>query len=307
MAGISLIFPGQGAQHVGMGAEVYERSPSARDIFDRADEVLGFKLSRVCFEGPEDVLSRADVNQPAILTTSAAVLAALVEQDGGFVSSAVSVAGLSLGEYTALYAAGSIDLESAVRLVRRRGQLMREVASRVPSGMLCIVGLDAERVRDLCEQVDKRYGVAVTNLNCPRQVVVGGGLEGIAIMADLAEKAGASKAIVLNVEGASHCSIMAPAARALKPELDSVELKPPRIPVVANATADFVTEPDAIRALLVKQLCSPVLWERCVRRMMSSGTTTFYEVGPGRVLRGLVGKIDRKFPVVTVNSVVEPV
>jgi len=288
-----------------MGADAYERSPAARRVFDRADEILGFELSRICFEGPEDALSQADVNQPAILVTSAAVLAAFAEREGDLVGNAVSTAGLSLGEYTAHLAAGSIDLDTALSLVRRRGQLMREVAEEVPSGMVCIVGLEADPVRALCEQVDERHRVAVTNFNCPRQVVAGGTTEGIEILARLANAAGAARTVFLNVDGASHCSIMAPAAEKLKLELDKVKIEPPRIPVVANATADFVTEPDAIRELLVKQLCNPVLWEGCVRKMMSTGTTCFYELGPGRVLRGLVGKIDRKFPVVTVNGVTE--
>lgn len=283
-----------------MGRDVYLHSPSARSIFDRADEVLGFKLSKIVFDGPEEKLKETDVQQPAILTTSIAVAEAAREL--GWDGRAAATAGLSLGEYSALIFAGAISFEDGVSLVHKRGTYMREAGIENPGAMASIIGLDEEAVGAIVEKASRSGLVTVANLNCPGQAVLSGEVAGVEAAAELAAAAGAIKVIFLKVDGAFHSPLMSPAADRLARELEKIEIKAPDIPVVANRTAGFATRPDEIRRLLLEQLTSPVLWERSIRMLLAEGVDNYVEIGPGRVLTGLMRRIGRKIPMSPVGD-----
>ncbi len=300
MGKTAFIFPGQGAQAIGMGRDVYESSDLARQMFDQADAVLGFKLSQVCFEGPESQLERTDISQPAIFVTSA-VLTELFRQGAGRDVTANAVAGLSLGEYTALWAAGVISFADGVRLTRRRGELMQAAADAVPSTMVSLMGLEEEQLKNVCDQASAVGIISPANFNCPGQVVVSGTREACAKVGELAEAAG-GRAIELKVAGAFHSPLMAPAAEGLKAELAQTTLGEAKVPVLANVTADYHMAADSIRERLVEQLTCPTLWQKSMERLIGEGFDKFYEIGPGRVLKGLMRKIDRKAEVINVNS-----
>ncbi|MBN2583448.1 MAG: ACP S-malonyltransferase [Planctomycetes bacterium] len=303
MGKTALLFPGQGAQSVGMGADVYQAFPKARELFDRADEILGFNLSAVCFEGPEDRLNATDVSQPAIFVTSV-VLAELWAEGPGRDVKADATAGLSLGEYTALWAAGSLSFEDGVRLTRRRGELMQAAAEANPSTMVSIMGLDEEQVKNICEAASALGIISPANFNCPGQIVVSGSKEACAKALTLAEEAG-GRAVELKVAGAFHSRLMDSAAQGLEQELQATTLADLRLPVVANVTADYYGSVADVRPMLVRQLTSSILWQKSMERLLAGGFDTFYEIGPGRVLRGLMKKIDRSAAVTTVNSAAE--
>jgi len=298
MKPIGLIFPGQGAQAVGMGRELAESHPAARKVFATADAELGFKLSRLCWEGPLEELSRSDVAQPAILTASIAALRALTEAAGRF-PPVRAAAGLSLGEYSALVAAGALAFPEAVRLVRRRGAYMQEACESNPGGMYSILGLEDEIVEEACSIVDGPVWPA--NYNCPGQLVISGEHEPAREAAALCQARGARRVIRLDVAGAYHTPLMAPAAQKMRQALDEAKIQRPRYPVVANVTGRPVDEPDEIRALLVRQITSPVRWADAMRWTARQGVSRFYELGPGRVLRGLLGRIDRELSCETIN------
>jgi [acyl-carrier-protein] S-malonyltransferase len=291
----AFLFPGQGSQFVGMGKDLAAQSPSAREIFDRADETLGFPLSRICFEGPEGDLKMTQNTQPAIFTHSIAVLRTLAAQPG--VSFHVA-AGHSLGEYTAYVAAGSLQFEDALRLVRRRGELMYRAGTERPGTMAAILGLDTKALEEVLRGIG---GIVVpANINSPGQVVISGEVVAVTEAMERCKQAGAKRAIRLEVSGAFHSPLMEAAARGLQEALAAVPIAPAEVPVYANASAEPVTEPDAIRHSLVRQLLSPVRWEETIRAMMAAEVKRFVEVGPGRVLAGLVRNVDRATEVLSV-------
>lgn len=283
------LFPGQGSQFVGMGAELYRSSEPARATYDEANEALGLDLAKLSFEGPEEELTKTKNTQPAILAHSVAALRAL--QDQGV--SPRAAAGHSLGEYSAYVAAQSLSLSDAIRLVRIRGELMYEAGLERPGTMGAVLGLDGDAVESLCAEVGE--GVVVpANLNSPGQVVVSGEPAGVAAAMEMAKAAGARRVIPLNVSGAFHSPLMESAYQGLKKALAEVAIAPARIPVVANATASIVVDPEAVRESLARQLLNPVRWEASMRVLLADPGPPFLEVGPGKVLTGLLRAIDRK-------------
>lgn len=296
----AVIFPGQGAQSVGMAADVFEHSAAARDVFARAANVVGYDLAEICFAGPADRLERTDVQQPAILVASAAIWAAL--RDGpGQTTTFTHAGGLSLGEYTALYAAGAIALEDAVRVVHRRGQLMQEAAEAADSGMVSLVGIEDDQATQLCAEVAEGDVLVPANFNCPGQVVISGSKAACARAVEAAERFGC-RAVPLAVAGAFHSPLMASAAEGLRSVLAEVPFKPPTMSVVANVDGAYHTSADAIRESLARQVTSPVRWTDCIRRMIGDGVTRFTEVGPGRTLTGMMRRIDRSVDAAAVNN-----
>jgi len=295
---LGLLCPGQGAQTVGMGVAWADRAPAAREVFDRASETLGFDLLKLCAHGPAERLTRTDVCQPAILATSAACLAGL-EAEGGLSGAQPGLAlGLSLGEYTALMAAGALDLEDAVRLVRLRGEAMQEASDDPPSGMTSILGVSREEADAICADATRDGGVCViANLNSPNQVVISGDLEALDRAESLAAERGFRRALRLEVAGAFHSPLMESARERLEEAIAATKFLPARFPVICNVDAEPSTEPAVLQRNLVRQLTSPVLFEASLRRAMSDGVAKFIELSPGRVLTGLVKRIERKFPV----------
>jgi len=287
MSGLATLFPGQGSQHVGMGAELAAAHPRARSVFERADAALDLELSRLCWEGPETELVRTENAQPAILVHGYAVWSVLGEELSTRVRFA---AGHSLGEFTAYAAAGSLDLESAVRLVRRRGELMAE--SREGT-MSAVVGLEFEVVEEICAAVKSATGTVVpANYNSPGQIVVSGEVEAVERVETLARERGARMVRRLSVSGAFHSPLMAGAEDGLAKELSRVDFRDPRFPVISNVTASAVTDATTARQTLVKQLTAPVRWTDVVRYMADAGVDSYLELGPGKVLTGLLRRID---------------
>ncbi|OPY59402.1 MAG: Malonyl CoA-acyl carrier protein transacylase [Pelotomaculum sp. PtaU1.Bin035] len=296
---IAFFFPGQGSQYVGMAREFYENFSEARDVFSKADEALRFSISGMCFSGPEEDLNKTINTQPAVLTASVACLEVL-RRAGGPVPFAV--AGHSLGEYTALVAAGSLLFEDAVQLVRKRGQYMQEAVPLGAGGMAAVVGLSGEAVREVCRKASAAGIVEAVNLNCPGQVVVAGDNEGLKAAGLLAKEAGAKRFIPLPVSAPFHSSLMRPAGEKLAKDLDKISIADPAISVVANVNADFVRTGQEVMNSLVRQVYSPVRWEESVRLLISSGVTIIIEVGPGKVLSGLVKKISRETVVCNIED-----
>lgn len=277
-----------------MGKGLFESSPAAKAIFRRADEVLGYGLSEICFHGPKETLDATEHSQPALLVSSIAALAAMDESDPSLSRQAEMCAGLSLGEYTAMVFAGAMSFEDGLRVVRERGLAMQEAADAQPSGMVSILGLEDEQVAALCEQARIPGEVLqIANLLCPGNVAISGHAASCARAAELAPSLGAMRAVPLAVAGAFHTSIMQSAESRLARILETVALKTPRIPVISNVDGQAHFEPGELRRILVQQVCSPVRWSQSVRNMISGGTTQFVEVGTGKVLRGLMKRIDR--------------
>ncbi|HEC34244.1 MAG TPA: [acyl-carrier-protein] S-malonyltransferase [Chloroflexi bacterium] len=287
---LALQFPGQGSQQVGMGKDLCALSPVAAAIFAQADEVLGFPLSRLCFEGPPEPLNDTANTQPAILTVSVAALRALEERLG----QPAFVAGHSLGEFSALVAAGALAFEEALVLVRERGRLMKEAGEHNPGGMAAVIGLEAAEVEDTCAGVREVTGgyVGVANDNCPGQVVISGDEETLQAGIEAMKAAGARRVIRLAVSIAAHSPLMAEAAAAFRRALEKAAIRPPKVPFVANSTASPVTDPDQIREVLGRQLTSPIHWAGSVQWMIRRGATQFVEIGPGEVLTRLLRRID---------------
>ncbi|MDK2821059.1 MAG: [acyl-carrier-protein] S-malonyltransferase [Clostridia bacterium] len=289
MQGIVFVFPGQGSQYVGMGKDIAEHYPEAAEVFTEADKELGWSISEICFNGPNEQLVRTEYTQPAILTVSVACFRVLASK--GIMPQAV--AGHSLGEYSALVAAGSLEFRDAIKLVTKRAQLMEAAVASGRGGMVAVLGLSAEKVVELCEKVEKGVAEAV-NFNAPAQVVVGGDRVGLDNLSKLAKEAGAKKVIPLQVSGPFHSSLMGPAARELAPVLREVTISDPNTHVVANFTGNYVRTADEVRESLIKQINNPVRWEDSVRRLLDDGYDTFIEVGPGKVLSGLIKRVNRR-------------
>lgn len=289
---IAAMFPGQGAQYVGMGKSLYENSVKAKEVMDKASEVLGFDLPKMCFEGSTEDLTKTEISQPAILAVSVAALEALKEKVGDFTP--FISGGLSLGEYSALVASGSISLEDALSVVRQRGQFMSEACSEKEGGMLSLIGLDREQAKSVCDKIEGKY-IAVANLNSPGQIVLSGEKEAVEEAAVVAKEAGAKRSVVLNVAGGFHSELMESAAVKLKPVLDAVSINVAGASKsVTNVTGKVVTETDDIKDILVKQVTGAVYWEDCIATMSSEGADCFVEFGCGKVLSGLMRRIDRK-------------
>ncbi len=295
-AEVAYVFPGQGAQKVGMGADLYAEYSSARVVFEEVDETLGFSLSRLCFEGPEEELVQTVNVQPAVLTASIACFRAAQEASGDGLPAPAFVAGHSLGEYTALVAAGVLSLSDAARLVRERGRLMSEAGRKKPGGMLAVIGLDEKTTREVCLLA----GTQVSNINSPGQVVISGAEENLAQAKRLAEAKGARRVIPLKVSGAFHSHLMEPAVDGLTTAISGFTFLKPSLPVVANVTGEVLTDAEAIKQELIDQILSCVQWQRSIENMIAGGTTTFFEIGPGQVLTGLIKRIS---PVVQVFNV----
>ena len=273
-----------------MGRDMYEKFPAARDIFDRANKALGFDITALCFDGPEDELKKTANAQPAILTVSVACLEVLRQRG----LRPYTVAGHSLGEYTALVAAGSLDFEDAVLLVRLRGQYMQESVPLGEGGMVAVLGMETDVISDICSGLSGGAGVVeAANINCPGQVVISGDTRSLEKAVSLLKEKGAKKCLPLSVSAPFHSSMMRPAGEKLEVSLSRIIIKDPEIPVLSNVTAGYHGKGPEIKHLLVEQVSSPVRWEECVRRMILDGTGVFIEVGPGKVLSGLVRKITR--------------
>lgn len=292
---IAWVFPGQGSQYVGMGQRVYEVSDAARRIFNQADDVLGFSISSMCFNGPADELEDTINAQPAIFTVSVAYLEALRERSRvlGRSIAPVYVAGHSLGEFTALVAAGAIDFRDALILVRERGRLMKQSGEERPGGMAAVIGLDREPLEQVCREAGEVGIVVLANDNCPGQSVISGEIAALERAMELAEERGARRTIRLGISIASHSPLMERAARQLNDLIAKVPLRDPEVPVVANITGQILTTVDDVRHELSQQVLMPVQWSSSVKEMLNGGVTTFLEVGPGQVLSGLIRRIRR--------------
>ncbi len=296
-AGVAFVFPGGGSQYVGMARDAYERFPAARRIFEQADATLGFALSNLCFEGPEEALTDTLNAQPATITTSAALLACLREQARSLVPS--FVAGHSTGEYTALLAAGALGFPVVLSLVRERARLMNEAGHRQPGSMAAVLGMDFAALKEICDEVGD---VWIANDNAPGQIVLSGRESALAIALNLARERGARRTIPIAVSVASHCPLMAPAAHALAAVVEELPLQRAAIPIVANVSALPLVEPADVRRELVQHLTSPVRWVESVRYMAAHGVHTFVEIGPKNVVSGLIKRIDSSVQVISIGS-----
>jgi [acyl-carrier-protein] S-malonyltransferase len=297
---IAWLFPGQGSQSVGMGKDVLAASSAARAVFERVDAALGEPLSRLILEGPEEQLTLTANAQPAIVATSCAVLAAIRERVASFAAPAFA-AGHSLGEYSALVAAEALSLEDAVRLVRARGRAMQEAVPAGTGAMSAIMGVESARLEQLCRDATNGEVVSPANFNAPGQIVVAGHAAAVARVGELvgAEK---GRAIPLKVSAPFHCALMAPAARVVENELARIEVRPPRFPIVANFDAQPNTDASRVKSLLVRQVDGPVRWEESILRMVEHGVTHAVEIGPGKVLAGLVKRIAKEVKVLSVGD-----
>jgi len=287
---IALVFPGQGSQQVGMGRDFWEQVPEARSVFEESSHSLGFDLARLCFEGPEDALTLTANAQPAILAVSVAAFAAFQREGLRF----DYVAGHSLGEYSALVAAGSLRFEDAIRTVRKRGEFMQEAVPPGAGAMAALLGLDQESVCAVCGEAGATGVVEVANINAPGQVVIAGETEAVERAIRLAKERGAKRAVRLQVSAPFHCSLMRPAGERLAAVLRTIPMADPSVPLVNNADAELLTKGGEIAGSLVRQVSSPVRWEEVVQRLVKEGVALFLELGPGRVLTGLIKRIAKE-------------
>ena len=306
---LAFVFPGQGSQYVGMGKALYEASSAARRVFQQADDILGFKLSTLCFEGPADELEDTINAQPAILTVSLACLAAMrekMETLGQKWQAPRFVAGHSLGEYTALVAAGALDFGDALRLVRERGRLMKEQGDHRPGGMAAVIGLDRPVLERACQQASHETGrvVGVANANSPEQFVISGELLALDRAIELIRAAGARTVVPLRISIASHSPLMQQAAARLADIIDRSPLRDPQVPVVTNIAGQVRTSAEHIRAELTSQMVAPVEWVGSVREMVAHGVDTFVEIGPGQVLSRLIRRISTDVKAISLNDAV---
>ncbi|MGI6622466.1 MAG: ACP S-malonyltransferase [Clostridiaceae bacterium] len=298
MSKIAFVFPGQGAQYVGMGREITGISIGASRIFDEASEALGIDVRKMLFESDDETLRITENTQPAILTASVACAQPLIEAG----IKADFTGGLSLGEYSAHVLSGSINFKDAVRLVRKRGKYMQEAVPLGTGTMAAILGLTREDVLDIC-RIASEYGIVeAANFNCPGQIVLAGEIDAINKAVKIATEKGARRAMLLNVSAPFHCSLLKPAGEKLSNELDSVDIKTMDIPVVTNVTGKVIESHNIIKELLINQVSKPVLWEDCVRTLIQNGVDTFIEIGPGKVLSGFIRKINKEVRVLNVED-----
>jgi [acyl-carrier-protein] S-malonyltransferase len=289
----AILFPGQGAQAVGMGKTVLDTVPAARKLFDDANAILGYDLADICLNGPVEKLNSTAVSQPAIFVGSLAALEVLKASDPSAIESSIATAGLSLGEYTALVFAGALRFEDGLRLVQKRGEAMQAAADATPSGMVSILLMERPQVDDVVVAAKAEGYIQVANLLCPGNIVLSGDKKAVAAAQKIAEEKGA-RTVMLAVAGAFHTPLMQPADEKLAKALEAIELKSPRMPVWSNVDAKPHSDPADFRRLLVQQVLQPVLWEDTLRGLLESGVEQFHEVGPGRVLAGLLKRVNRK-------------
>ena len=297
----AIVFPGQGAQEVGMGRDLFERFASSRSVFERSDEALGFSLSRIIFAGPDDELKKTEYAQPAILTMSMAVHRCL-EEEKGVEFAPEFVAGHSLGEYTALVASGALSLEDGVRLVHLRGKLMQEAVPLGKGSMAAIIGLDRESVISICEEVSSLGVCQAANFNAPGQIVISGEREAVDKAVSMCKDAGAKRALPLKVSAPFHCSLMRPVADRLRESFSRCSWNRPKWPLIANVSAGLVSDVESIQEALFLQTFMPVLWSGSIELMISRGVRSFLEVGPGSVLSGLIKRISADSRCLSVND-----
>lgn len=301
MSRIAFLFPGQGAQHVGMGATLAEKCPAAKRLYERASEVLGYDLAALCFTGPAERLNTTVVSQPALFVSSLAALEVLKAERPEVVESCAFAAGLSLGEYTALTFAGAMTFEEGLRVVKARGEAMQAAADAFPSGMVSALLLDREQVAKVCAEASVGSQMWIANYLCPGNTVLSGDKAASERAATLIEQAN-GKPIPLTVAGAFHTPLMESACAKLSEALSNVAIQSPRIPVVSNVDAKPHSDPEDIRGVLVRQVTQPVLWEDSVRWLLAENVDLFFEIGPGKVLKGLLKRIDRKANCESIND-----
>ncbi len=294
---VAYVFPGQGSQSVGMGRDLYESYPVARTVFEQADERLGFSLSGLCFVGPEDELRKTVNAQPALVTVSFACLKAAQETGKGLPPPAF-VAGHSLGEYTALAAAGVLNFADTVYLARERGRLMYQAGLERPGTMAAIIGLDEAALSDICQETDTR----LANINCPGQLVISGAIDNITRALEMAGEKGASRTIPLQVSGAFHTPLMQPAVDGMAEIIPTLTFREPAVPIIANTSARPMTSAEAVKSELLEQLCNSVQWQGSIEYMIENGITSVIEIGPGRVLTGLMRRIDRSVETLNIGD-----
>ena len=299
MSKLAFVFPGQGAQKVGMGKDFYDNYDVAKKMFKEADEALGYSIMKMCFEGPEEDLKLTANTQPAILTISC--IANEILKENGIQPEITG--GHSLGEYSALVAAGVLNFQDAVALVHKRGSYMQEAVPVGEGGMAAIIGVDRDKIVEVCQQVSAESPVQAVNFNCPGQIVIAGATKGVELAVEELKAAGAKKAVILPVSAPFHSTLMKPAAEKLAVELDKVTISDAKIPVVANVSAEILTKAEDIKASLVAQAASPVLWEDCVARMKAFGADVLLEAGPGKTLCGFNRRIDKTITSLNVEDV----
>ncbi|WIV10827.1 ACP S-malonyltransferase [Proteiniborus sp. MB09-C3] len=290
MGKVAFLFPGQGAQYIGMGKEITDKYSIANRIFDAASEILSLDMKKLCFQGPDEELTKTEFTQPAILTTSIAVLK-VIEKYG---LSAEVCAGLSLGEYSALVYSQALSFEEAVGLVRKRGKYMQEAVPLGKGTMAAILGLDDDTIVQIIDKASEKGIIEGANYNCPGQVVLSGEIEAIREACNIAKEKGAKKATILSVSAPFHCSMLAGAGENLKSELEKVTINKPAKSFISNVTGNYVNNAEEIRDLLIRQVSMPVLWEQSIERMINDGVDTLIEIGPGKTLIGFAKKIGKK-------------
>jgi len=288
MERVAYIFPGQGSQHVGMGKELYDSYAEAKEIFDKANQILKVDLIKLCFEGPKEELALTSNSQVAIVVHSVAALKVLEKTVQEQFAPNFAL-GLSLGEYTALIASGALSFEDGIKLIRKRGQFMQAASEKNPGKMASIIGMDLGELEKLC----KGFGCEIANLNCPGQVVISGSQSSVELTANMAKENGAKRAIMLDVSGAFHSSFMTPAKEKLEKEINAITVNPPKFPIISNVTAEPTEDPDTIKANLITQVNTKTLWSDSVQYVAGQGIKTFLEIGPGTVLKGLLRRIDK--------------
>jgi len=301
MSRSAFLFPGQGAQAVGMGRDLAGRFPAVRALYEEASAVLGYDLAAVCWNGPKERLDTTVVSQPALFVASLAALEALRKDQPAAVDHCVAAAGLSLGEYTALAFAGALTFADGLRVVKARGEAMQAAADASPGGMVSVLGLDQPAVEELCTAASSSGPIRIANILCPGNIAVSGAVAACEAIEKSVEAKG-GRTVRLAVAGAFHTPFMKPADEALAAALQGVTIRPPRVPVWSNVDARPHTEPEEIRGLLVRQVLHPVLWEQTIRGLLADGCDRFYEIGPGRVLAGLLKRVQRKADCVNVSA-----
>lgn len=298
MSNIAFVFSGQGSQYIGMGKELYDNFIICRDVFDKADKILDFPISKLCFEGNKEELDKTENTQPAILTLSYSIFKLLCEKN----IKPKAMAGFSLGEYSALVCANVIDFENGLELIRKRGKFMDEAVPNNKGTMAAIIGIDEDKVREVVNECKEFGFIDISNLNCPKQTVVGGEREAVLRACEVAKTKGAFKAVELAVSGPFHTKMLEEAAGKLEKELTKVEFSKPIVPIVSNCTGEYAKYED-IKGLLKRQVTSTVLWEKSIRMMIDDGIDTFIEIGPGKTLINLIKKIDRGVKIFNIEDI----